>query len=151
MATSNYSPEDGGPALFIGGGTGVVPFMSMLRKPDAMAKAAVQARDMLSFGPFTLVAGERLYIATFGTKRLRRLEWRARSGTGSARRWDDPGAKQVPRPMTSPSSPAMPTSAPRRASTTGTALKLRGVWQAPGLRNGPKQTLNWPTHTSRGI
>jgi ferredoxin-NADP reductase len=27
----NWSPEDGGPVLLIGGGSGVVPFMSMLR------------------------------------------------------------------------------------------------------------------------
>jgi glycine betaine catabolism B len=27
----NWSPEDGGPVIFIGGGSGVVPFMSMLR------------------------------------------------------------------------------------------------------------------------
>jgi glycine betaine catabolism B len=27
----NWSPEDGGPVLFIGGGSGVVPFISMLR------------------------------------------------------------------------------------------------------------------------
>jgi ferredoxin-NADP reductase len=32
----NWSPEDGGPVLFIGGGSGVVPFMSMLRYRSAM-------------------------------------------------------------------------------------------------------------------
>src|SRR5215218_1611962 len=32
----NWSPEDGGPVLFIGGGSGVVPFMSMLRHRAAM-------------------------------------------------------------------------------------------------------------------
>jgi glycine betaine catabolism B len=35
----NWSPEDGGPVLFIGGGSGVVPFMSMLRQ-----RAAVRSR-----------------------------------------------------------------------------------------------------------
>jgi ferredoxin-NADP reductase len=33
----NWSPEDGGPVLFIGGGSGVVPFMSMLRHRAAMS------------------------------------------------------------------------------------------------------------------
>jgi len=32
----NWSPEDGGPVLFIGGGLGVVPFMSMLRQREAI-------------------------------------------------------------------------------------------------------------------
>jgi ferredoxin-NADP reductase len=32
----NWGPEDGGPALFIGGGLGVVPFMSMLRYRSAV-------------------------------------------------------------------------------------------------------------------
>ena len=32
----NWSPEDGGPVLFIGGGSGVVPFMSMLRHRAAV-------------------------------------------------------------------------------------------------------------------
>jgi ferredoxin-NADP reductase len=32
----NWGPEDGGPVLFIGGGSGVVPFMSMLRYRSAM-------------------------------------------------------------------------------------------------------------------
>jgi ferredoxin-NADP reductase len=32
----NWSPEDGGPVLFIGGGSGVVPFMSMLRHRAAI-------------------------------------------------------------------------------------------------------------------
>ncbi len=31
----NWSPEDGGPVLLIGGGSGVVPFMSMLRHREA--------------------------------------------------------------------------------------------------------------------
>jgi ferredoxin-NADP reductase len=31
----NWGPEDGGPVLFIGGGSGVVPFMSMLRHRSA--------------------------------------------------------------------------------------------------------------------
>jgi ferredoxin-NADP reductase len=35
----NWSPEDGGPVLFIGGGSGVVPFMSMLRH-----RAAIKSR-----------------------------------------------------------------------------------------------------------
>jgi glycine betaine catabolism B len=32
----NWSPDDGGPVLFIGGGSGVVPFMSMLRHRAAI-------------------------------------------------------------------------------------------------------------------
>lgn len=32
----NWSPEDGGPVLFIGGGSGVAPFMSMLRHRAAI-------------------------------------------------------------------------------------------------------------------
>jgi ferredoxin-NADP reductase len=32
----NWSPEDGGPVLFIGGGAGVVPFISMLRHRAAI-------------------------------------------------------------------------------------------------------------------
>ena len=32
----NWSPEDGGPVLFIGGGSGVAPFMSMLRHRAAL-------------------------------------------------------------------------------------------------------------------
>jgi ferredoxin-NADP reductase len=32
----NWSPEDGGPVLFIGGGSGVVPFLSMLRHRAAL-------------------------------------------------------------------------------------------------------------------
>ena len=35
----NWTPEDGGPVLFIGGGSGVVPFMSMLRH-----RAAIQSQ-----------------------------------------------------------------------------------------------------------
>jgi glycine betaine catabolism B len=46
----NWSPEDGGPVLFIGGGTGVVPFMSMLRH-----RAAIGSRV-----PVTLVFSARL-------------------------------------------------------------------------------------------
>jgi ferredoxin-NADP reductase len=33
----NWSPEDGGPVLFIGGGSGVAPFMSMLRHRAVVA------------------------------------------------------------------------------------------------------------------
>lgn len=32
----NWSPEDGGPVLFIGGGSGLMPFMSMLRHRAAL-------------------------------------------------------------------------------------------------------------------
>jgi glycine betaine catabolism B len=46
----NWSPEHGGPVLFIGGGTGVVPFMSMLRH-----RAATRSRV-----PATLVFSTRL-------------------------------------------------------------------------------------------
>jgi glycine betaine catabolism B len=46
----NWSPEDGGPVLFIGGGTGVVPFMSMLR----------HRADVGSHVPATLVFSARL-------------------------------------------------------------------------------------------
>ena len=46
----NWSPEDGGPVLFIGGGSGVVPFMSMLRH-----RAAIGSRV-----PATLVFSARL-------------------------------------------------------------------------------------------
>jgi ferredoxin-NADP reductase len=46
----NWSPEDGGPVLFIGGGSGVVPFMSMLRR-----RAAIGSRV-----PVTLVFSARL-------------------------------------------------------------------------------------------
>ena len=46
----NWSPDDGGPVLFIGGGSGVVPFMSMLRH-----RAAVGSRV-----PATLVFSARL-------------------------------------------------------------------------------------------
>jgi ferredoxin-NADP reductase len=46
----NWSPEDGGPVLLIAGGTGVVPFMSMLRH-----RAAIGAR-----APVTLVFSARL-------------------------------------------------------------------------------------------
>jgi ferredoxin-NADP reductase len=46
----NWSPEDGGPVLFIGGGSGVVPFMSMLRHRGAIgshvsATLVFSARD----------------------------------------------------------------------------------------------------------
>ena len=46
----NWSPEDGGPVLFIGGGAGVVPFMSMLRYRAAIASQV----------PATLVFSARL-------------------------------------------------------------------------------------------
>ena len=45
----NWTPEDGGPVLFIGGGSGVVPFMSMLRH-----RAAIGSRV-----PVTLVFSAR--------------------------------------------------------------------------------------------
>lgn len=32
----NWTPEDGGPMLFIGGGSGIVPFVSMLRQREAI-------------------------------------------------------------------------------------------------------------------
>src|SRR5688572_24119587 len=43
----NWSPEDGGPVLFIGGGSGVVPFMSMLRHRAAVG-SQVQATLVFS-------------------------------------------------------------------------------------------------------
>ncbi|WP_287286450.1 FAD-binding oxidoreductase, partial [Mesorhizobium sp.] len=46
----NWSPEDGGPVLFIGGGSGLVPIMSMLRH-----RAANESRV-----PATLVFSARL-------------------------------------------------------------------------------------------
>lgn len=45
----NWSPEDGGPVLFIGGGAGVVPFISMLRHRAAIG----------SYVPATLVFSAR--------------------------------------------------------------------------------------------
>ncbi|MEQ9811499.1 MAG: FAD-binding oxidoreductase [Azospirillaceae bacterium] len=53
----NWSPEDGGPVLFIGGGSGVVPFMSMLRQraafgskvPVALMVSARTQEDLLFF------------------------------------------------------------------------------------------------------
>lgn len=53
----NWSPEDGGPVLFIGGGAGVVPFMSMLRHrsktnstvPATLVFSARSREDLLYF------------------------------------------------------------------------------------------------------
>jgi ferredoxin-NADP reductase len=60
----NWSPEDGGPVLFIGGGTGVVPFMSMLRYraaigsrvPVALVFSARFREDLLFFEELSKLA-----------------------------------------------------------------------------------------------
>jgi ferredoxin-NADP reductase len=60
----NWSPEDGGPVLFIGGGTGVVPFMSMLRHratigshvPVTLAFSARLREDLLFFDELSKLA-----------------------------------------------------------------------------------------------
>jgi ferredoxin-NADP reductase len=52
-----WSPEDGGPVLFVGGGAGVVPFMSMLRHrsatnstvPTTLVFSARSRKDLLYF------------------------------------------------------------------------------------------------------
>ena len=61
----NWSPEDGGPVLFIGGGTGVVPFMSMLRQraatgsrvPATLVFSARLREDLLFFDELSRLAG----------------------------------------------------------------------------------------------
>jgi ferredoxin-NADP reductase len=53
----NWSPDDGGPVFFIGGGSGVVPFMSMLRHrsvlgshvPATLVFSARSRKDLLFF------------------------------------------------------------------------------------------------------
>lgn len=60
----NWSPEDGGPVLFIGGGSGVVPFMSMLRRraairsrvPVALVLSARLREDLLFFNELSKLA-----------------------------------------------------------------------------------------------
>jgi ferredoxin-NADP reductase len=60
----NWSPEDGGPALFIGGGSGVVPFMSMLRHradvgsqvPVTLVFSARSREELLFFGELSELA-----------------------------------------------------------------------------------------------
>ena len=60
----NWSPEDGGPVLFIGGGSGVVPFMSMLRHraaigsqvPVTLVFSARSREDLLFFDELSKLA-----------------------------------------------------------------------------------------------
>jgi glycine betaine catabolism B len=60
----NWSPEDGGPVLFIGGGSGVVPFMSMLRHraaigsrvPVTLVFSARSREDLLFFDELSELA-----------------------------------------------------------------------------------------------
>lgn len=60
----NWSPEDGGPVLFIGGGSGVVPFLSMLRYraairsrvPVALLLSARLREDLLFFEELSKLA-----------------------------------------------------------------------------------------------
>ncbi len=60
----NWTPEDGGPVLFIGGGSGVVPFMSMLRHraaigspvPAALVFSARSREDLLFFEELSRLA-----------------------------------------------------------------------------------------------
>ena len=60
----NWSPEDGGPVLFIGGGSGVVPFMSMLRHraaigshvPATLVFSARSREDLLFFDELSELA-----------------------------------------------------------------------------------------------
>jgi ferredoxin-NADP reductase len=60
----NWSPEDGGPVLFIGGGTGVVPFISMLRYraaigsqvPATLVFSARLREDLLFFDELSKLA-----------------------------------------------------------------------------------------------
>ena len=47
----NWSPEDGGPVLFIGGGSGVAPFMSMLRHRAAIGSQRSGNAGVLSAIP----------------------------------------------------------------------------------------------------
>lgn len=65
----NWSPDDGGPVLFIGGGSGVVPFMSMLRH-----RAAIGSRV-----PVALVFSARLRAELLFFNELSKL---AASGDG---------------------------------------------------------------------
>lgn len=60
----NWSPEDGGPVLFIGGGSGVAPFMSMLRHraaigsqvPATLVFSARSREDLLFFDELSELA-----------------------------------------------------------------------------------------------
>jgi glycine betaine catabolism B len=60
----NWTPEDGGPVLFIGGGSGVVPFMSMLRHraaigsrvPATLVFSARSREDLLFFDELSELA-----------------------------------------------------------------------------------------------
>jgi ferredoxin-NADP reductase len=62
----NWSPEDGGPVLFIGGGAGVVPFISMLRHRAAigsrvsatLAFSARRREDLLFFDELSKLASQ---------------------------------------------------------------------------------------------
>lgn len=63
----NWRPEDGGPVLFIGGGSGVAPFMSMLRHRAAMGSRVLVAlvfsarsrEELLFFGELSKMAATR--------------------------------------------------------------------------------------------
>lgn len=63
----NWSPEDGGPVLFIGGGSGVVPFISMLRHraaigshiPATLVFSARLREDLLFFDELSKLATSR--------------------------------------------------------------------------------------------
>jgi len=60
----NWAPEDGGPVLLIGGGSGVVPFMSMLRHraavgsrvPVTLVFSAPRREDLLFFDELSKLA-----------------------------------------------------------------------------------------------
>jgi ferredoxin-NADP reductase len=60
----NWSPEDGGPVLFIGGGSGVAPFMAMLRHraaigsrvPVALVFSARSREELLFFDELSKMA-----------------------------------------------------------------------------------------------
>lgn len=61
----NWSPEDGGPVLFVGGGSGVAPFMSMLRHraavrspvPTILVFSARYRNELLFYDELSTMAG----------------------------------------------------------------------------------------------
>jgi ferredoxin-NADP reductase len=63
----NWTPEDSGPVLLLAGGTGVTPFMSMLRHraavgsqvPVTLAFSAKHREDLLFFDELLTLAGRR--------------------------------------------------------------------------------------------
>jgi ferredoxin-NADP reductase len=83
----NWSPEDGGPVLFIGGGTGVVPFMSMLRHraaigsrvPVALVFSARFREDLLFFEELSKLAasGDGFSLAVTLTREVGAHSFRA--------------------------------------------------------------------------